>query len=464
MRQLPLVLLVVVLALGLGWYFGSRNQPGSTAPDQPTPQAQPADGGAQATLDRFAAEPHPTPTDTRKLFDAPKPAGRVFQGPVLPFEPRDTGLPTSGTWIGYPLLHDFTGDGRADLVASNREEDGYSAWESGPNGTWILRIAGPESPDGSTVGLPRDMQYGPAAAADMNGDGIDDLVLSAHSDALRVYLNDGRMGWTRSPGEVQNAFLFLDVATGNLNGDAFPDAAALAHFEGGAVLYRGDGKGGLSRLPESKELFPTRTMGKDVELADLDGDGIDDLVFASDKGLKVFLVRPGDPLSFEDISAGLPVPTIGNTIYTVAIGQFLPGDRPQIAAAIIANPNDKGAQRDYLGVWKYDAEKKVWSHADEGLERNEPYRDLAAADFDRDGDLDLLTISIESGAVVHLNDGQGKFTRKGRLEGAYNKGRSAVGDVDGDGWIDIVIAIPATKEDPTPGRVRCYRNRAEIWK
>lgn len=462
MRQLPLLVLVVVLALGLGWYFGSRGQPAPVQP-APTPTASATPTPARANLADFAQDTGAAPEDARKVFEADARPARVFKQPVLGFEHRDQGLPTSGTWIGYPLLHDFNGDGRADLIASNREEDGYSAWESGADGTWILRNSGPVVGDETGEGLPRDMQYGPAAAADMNGDGIDDLVLSAHSDALRVYINDGRMAWTRSTGKVENAFLFLDVATGDLNGDAFPDVAAVAHFNGGVVAFLGDGKGGLRRLPGSIMDNPDRTMGKDIELADLDGDGIDDLVIASNQGLKAILVRPGEPMSYEDISDGLPVPTIGNTIYTITVGEFVPGDRPQVAAAIIANPQDKGAQRDYVGVWGYDIESKTWSHVDEGLERDEPYRDIAAGDFDRDGDLDLLTISIESGAVIHLNDGKGRFTAKGRLDGSYNKGRSAVGDVDGDGWPDIVVAIPATKEDPAWGRVRCYRNRPEIW-
>ena len=40
----------------------------------------------------------------------------------------------------------------------------------------------------------------------------------------------------------------------------------------------------------------------------------------------------------------------------------------------------------------------------------------------------------------------------------------ALGDVDGDGWTDIVVAIPASKDNPEAGSVRCYRNRPELWK
>jgi len=458
-RHLSLVLLLVVLALGAGWWFGSRRDP-------VTP-ATPPIAGQPATLDSLIQGGSPPPSDPHALFQGQTVAPRVFTQPVLGFESRDRGLPASGTWIGYPLLFDFTGDGRADLVASNREEDGYWAWESGTDGTWMPRLAGPTAADGSTTtGLPRDMQYGPAAAADMNSDGIPDLVVAAHSDALRVYLNDGQMRWTRSPGPVKNTFLLLDVAIGNLNGDQHPDVAGIAHFPdpGGAALFLGDGQGGLTGVVESASIFPERTMGKAVKLADLDGDGIDDLVFGCNQGLRAYLVKPGDPMRFEDISAGLPVPTIGNTVYSVVVGRFLPGPRPQIAAAIIANPQDKEAARDYVGVWAFDPQSKRWSHADEGLPREEPYRDVVAGDFDKDGQLDLMTISIDSGAVIHLNSGNGRFHPAGRLEGGFNKGRASVGDVDGDGWVDIVVAIPATKEDPLPGRVRCYRNRPEIWK
>jgi hypothetical protein len=250
-RHLPLVLLIVLLALGAGWYFGSRQHRG--APTPPTT-------GSPATLESLTQGGRPEPSDPRTIFEGEAPKPLVFAQPVLGFEARDKGLPTSGTWIGYPMLFDFTNDGRADLVASNREEDGYWAWESGADGTWIPRLKGP--PEGDVAegpGLPRDMQYGPAAAADMNADGIPDLVVSAHSDALRVYLNDGKMHWTRSPGKVQNTFLLLDVATGNLNGDKFPDVAGIAHFPdpGGAALFLGDGQGGLRSVQEAQTIFPS---------------------------------------------------------------------------------------------------------------------------------------------------------------------------------------------------------------
>ncbi len=64
---------------------------------------------------------------------------------------------------------------------------------------------------------------------------------------------------------------------------------------------------------------------------------------------------------------------------------------------------------------------------------------IQAADFDGDGDLDMVTTNYLDGIVYwYENDGQGKFINHdldANLEGAYP---SNVGDVDGDGDIDIM--------------------------
>src|SRR6185295_10115001 len=66
----------------------------------------------------------------------PAPQAERERLPELAFRELSAGLPPSGTWSGRPLLHDFTGDGRADLVAANCEEQGYRAWQApGPNET-----------------------------------------------------------------------------------------------------------------------------------------------------------------------------------------------------------------------------------------------------------------------------------------------------------------------------------------
>src|SRR5437764_1388116 len=119
-RPLPLAFGVPAIVLGLSGYLACSHE---APPKGSTPPVAPDAG-----------------TDPAKLFPeipvAPQPK---YTLPELAFEDHSEGLPTSGTWVGYPLLYDFTGDKHADLVTSNREEDGYNAWESQVKGPWIRR-------------------------------------------------------------------------------------------------------------------------------------------------------------------------------------------------------------------------------------------------------------------------------------------------------------------------------------
>jgi hypothetical protein len=435
------------------------------------PAPAPAAPPAAAPSKTAAPAPAPTPQDavdpiTQVFGEAPPPVTVHFTLRELPFEEHSEGLPKTGTWRGYPLLYDFNGDGLADLVASNREEDGYSAFEASKTGAWKQRIEG----------LDRTMAYGPARAADMNSDGIPDLVLSAHSDALRIYLNDGHMNWKLASrlAHDDNAFLMLDIATGNLDGDAFPDVVGIGNFDGGLQVFLGDGKAseveghpGLRHLPESRTLIPPKTLGKLVALADLDGDGIDDIVVATNgltqnNGLKAFLTRKGTPMRWEDVSAGLPVPTIGNSFYGLAVGRFVAGGWPQIAACSLNDPTSKAP--DDIGVYAWDPASKSWGHVDSGLDRKGSYRDLVAGDLDKDGNLDLVVMSLNDGGMVLRGDGKGKFEAVGRLAGVDGAGFVRLGDIDGDGWLDIVVVHAAEKNHPEEGSIRALLNRPAVWK
>ncbi len=397
------------------------------------------------------------PIDLLGGGDIPK--APVFKLPELPFEEHSEGLPKSGTWRGYPLLHDFTGDGRADIVVSNREEDGYNAWESPSAGPWVRRIEGLVSAEGR-----RDMQYGPSRAGDMNNDNVPDLIMSAHSDALHVYFNDGKMNWTRSPALVENPHLMIDVAVGNLNNDPNKDVVGIAQFDGGVGVYLGDGKGGFSRLKESGSLVPADVMGRSIELVDLDGDGTDDIVTSTNAGLKVFLTRPGEPMKWEEVSRGLPVPSIGNSIYGLRVAQMIPGGWPEIVMGLLIDPGEKPEVRNGVGVYQFDPKKGEWAHADSGLDRSWSYRDLAVGDLNKDGAMDIIAMTPDAGGVVYLGKGGGAFEAAGRLAGVHGKCMCTVGDADGDGFLDVLVATGAQKENPDQGSLRVFLNRPTVWK
>ena len=375
--------------------------------------------------------------------------------PELDFIELSEGLPPSGTWVGRPLLFDLSGNGRTDLVASNCEEDGYGCWSAppGPGQPWALHVSD----------LPPHLGCGAVAALDLDRDGHADLVLSSKSGGLRLFLGDGQMNWRESPRSPLECPALGDLARGDLDGDGIPDLVGIGCPAGGLVLLLGDGTGGLHLAPDTG-LLPADEFGRDVELVDLDGDGRDDILVATSRGVRVFLTEKEAPLHWRELSEGLPAPRVPDSITSVCAGRFRADARPQIAVCSLPDTTLELARRDSIGVYAFVAERGRWEHVDSGLPRSERCHDLRAADLDGDGKLDLVVLSVESGAAIYLGDGQGAFRAKGRLRGVHGEGRLALGLVDEGTLPDIVVSSPGSREEPQAGGVRAFLNRGPIWR
>lgn len=370
--------------------------------------------------------------------------------PELAFRPLHGGLPTTGTWREDPILHDFTGDGRASIVASNREEDGLNAWVLDGD-SWSLRVNG----------FRRDLMYGGSAAADFDGSGHQDLLFAAHKSGLVMYLNDGAMNWREGP-EIHSSVLMLDVAVGDLNGDGITDAAGIGQFNGGVQVYLGDGKGGLRHLPES-ETLDWIGFGLTIELADLDGDGLDDIVVASKVGAKALLTRKqaDGTLAWVDRSEGLPAPREGNTMRSVVTADILGDGRLEIVACRIGLQTPDA---NHFGVFQWDEAAGRWNQIDRGVPRETPYTEALAGDFDRDGHLDVLVASSSGLVAIYLGDGTGSFNLAGRLPGVTGaRHRAALGDITGNGWVDVLLLHGASKQDRGGGGLHAFLNGPEVW-
>jgi hypothetical protein len=174
-------------------------------------------------------------------------------------------------------LGDFNGDGRTDFATGSNV--------FGRNDLVNLR-----QPDGSwtpvTLDALRPMSYVLAvAAADFDGDGKDDLAVAYVSfdgnrwqSGIDVLFPRGAGKWERrgliaEPGKDGPVAL----ATGDLDGDGNKDLVALTPH-GETWVFFGDGKGHFVQSQAPIPPFPGRCRGSHVELADLDGDGRDEIV------------------------------------------------------------------------------------------------------------------------------------------------------------------------------------------
>jgi len=159
---------------------------------------------------------------------------------------------------------------------------------------------------------------------------------------------------------------------------------------------------------------------------------------------------------FVESSKGLP--TSGNFRNSLAVADMNGDGCPDL----IVPPERAGGTTpaiflgDCKGNWTWWADAR-WPH---GLD----YGSVVAADFNKDGRMDLAFAVHLNGIYVFLGDGKGNFTEVNTgLPRDFATRRLIVTDVDHDGWPDIV----AISEGPTAmgrpndpyGRIRAYLNR-----
>jgi len=271
------------------------------------------------------------------------------------------------------------------------------------------------------------------AFGDINADGLPDLgAVSRLADGPWIWKNDGAGKWsTAADGMPRETFCGGGMDFGDANGDGHMDVAIADHCRG-VFVYFGDGTG---KWTNASAGLPT-VGSEDATFGDFDKDGCLDVaaVAAADEGVRAY--KGNCKGVWKDTSKGLASTEWGNSI----VAADMNGDgNADLVAAYSAGPR----------MWLGDG-KGGWTEASEGLPAPEIhglYWGIAVGDVNGDGKLDIATGAAIPGAEVFIQEAGPKWRKASDGIIPLNALGVALGDLDKDGHVDLVVAGKANLEE-----------------
>lgn len=279
--------------------------------------------------------------------------------------------------------------------------------------------------------LPRECMD--SAVGDVDGDNDLDIALAIEWAPNILLLNDGAGSFTAAPDRIPAAdYDSEDAEFADLDGDGDLDLVIVNEDTKVNEFYLNDGTG---RFIDASDRLPLEGTSNAIAILDLNDDGAPDLLIGN-YGTQGVMINDGRG-HFSD--------------GTEKHWQSVPGDTQDLELVDIDGDGDydvavanEGQNHLYLneGGRLVDATRgRLPSREDES-------REFRAADFDDDGDMDLILTNIQliydwpRRDYLLLNDGNGVFTdaAEGRLpDGSRDHFSVEAVDLDNDGDLDILM-------------------------
>ncbi|RAK64052.1 FG-GAP-like repeat-containing protein [Hymenobacter edaphi] len=297
---------------------------------------------------------------------------------------------------------------------------------------------------------------GSLATGDVDDDGDLDVVVAntgtytTPGNTVSLRLNDGlgRFSPPATGAELTVGSYVQHVTLGDVDADGDLDLLT-ANFNSNTVSVRlGNGRGQFAAPATGAEVAVN--VPAHVGLADIDGDGDLDLLVvngiysAAASGSVSIRLNDGTG-QFAAPAANAVVPA-GNGPYSLVVGDVdNDGDLDLLV------PNDGASYGNGTVSVRLNTGAGVFAAPTPGAEVPlfPGVDDAVAGDVDNDGDLDLLAVnyggptSVGSLVGFRLNNGAGQFTAPG-ASASITVGRGprslALGDIDGDGDLDLLVA------------------------
>jgi hypothetical protein len=282
--------------------------------------------------------------------------------------------------------------------------------------------------------------------ADFDNDGDDDLFITAYDTGVYLYENQGDLSLEEvgnTAGLTLPAMGYQGAAWGDINNDGFLDLYITTNdnmsFETN-YLFKNNTDGTFTNITQSAGVVDSLKSPFGLVFSDLDSDGDQDMYLSVDHfgGNSVFL-NNGDE-TFEDVTA-----TCGGgfEMYSMCIAagdydndgfeDFYFSNMPPVGSQLAKGNGD--------GTFTETAEDAGVNWMSDGWGAN-------WFDADLDGDLDLFVCGCHNildgfeSSVFYENQGDGTFTSLplcGLENDTIRSFSNAIGDIDNDGYPDIVV-------------------------
>lgn len=386
------------------------------------------------------------------------PAGEVSVDEMA-FVDSSRGLPSNGMWREGMAFYDLNGDGHIDILAppprkASESDNKPVVWHGDGTGNWSK----------SQLNVPSDIAYGygSIAVSDFNKDGIADIALAMHSMGLKVLKGTGREQYVSLNDGIpsREGFLSRALVIDDFNNDGIPDIAAVSEslfertdgpFPSGILVcsYSGNKWGCAPTAKEKMHGF----FADQVVTGDVNGDGNRDIAVASLLTYNHLIVWAGDGKGgFTPFIKGLPE---GVLYYQSLALADINGDGKDDLVASISGIGRKAI----FGLRAFLSGPDGFKEISEGLPEQQLFMAVAADDLDDDGKAEIIGGTIEGG--IKIFSLKGDRWQAMNVSGLPEKGLIRIYniycvDLNGDGRKDIAVNYASGKEGT--GGIRAFFN------
>ncbi|MCB9231310.1 MAG: T9SS type A sorting domain-containing protein [Bacteroidia bacterium] len=367
--------------------------------------------------------------------------------PVQSFSSTSTG--STSSFDGH--LADFNNDGKLDVFCA-----GISSMLFLQNSASVFVDRSDLLPLHPAGNQPFTFQSYGAATGDVDHNGMRDIVLMNTFEQVRLHLQlpNGKFVDTTSTNLPPDGEDTQDALLADLDGDGDLDVfkVNLADYNNPSLYLQNGLKNGYPWFGDHGNYVPHQGISENrgVSSADADGDGDLDLLVSGVNGLKLYR-NDGSNIWTDVTTAWLPTGFMnlgfGRAEFVDYDGNnqmeiFLPAENIWL--------NNKMLQ------WNPSTQKLVDKTSLLPSDLFYSGRDVAFADINNDGKQDFVVANYQGKSFLYYSNPAGNAYSRLELALSLSSVACAFGDVDGDGYDDIVLV---TKSNTQPSYVY-FRNPA----